>query len=52
MADVGPAFTYELIEKMKEQARRTELGDAEILRKVLRDTITDTLKKNEAPLHI
>jgi fused signal recognition particle receptor len=52
MADVGPAFTYELIEKMKEQAKRNELGDAEILRKVLRDTITDTLKKNEAPLHI
>ena len=28
MADVGPAFTYELIEKMKEQAKRTDLGDA------------------------
>lgn len=52
MADVGPSFTYELIEKMKEQTKRNELGDAEILRKVLRDTITDTLKKNEAPLQI
>ncbi|HET6460506.1 MAG TPA: signal recognition particle-docking protein FtsY [Syntrophales bacterium] len=52
MADVGPAFTYELIAKMKEQARRSELGDAEILRKVLRDTITDTLKKIDAPLLI
>ena len=52
MADVGPTFTYELIEKMKEQAKRNELGDAGILRKVLRDTITDTLKKNEAPLQI
>jgi fused signal recognition particle receptor len=52
MADVGPVFTYELIEKMKEQASRNELGDAEILRKVLRDTITDTLKKTEAPLQI
>ena len=52
MADVGPTFTYELIEKMKEQAKRNELGDAGILRKVLRDTITDTLKKNEAPLLI
>ncbi|MGA2333355.1 MAG: signal recognition particle-docking protein FtsY [Syntrophales bacterium] len=52
MADVGPTFTYELIEKMKDQAKRNELGDAEILRKVLRDTITDTLKKNEAPLQI
>jgi len=52
MADVGPVFTYELIEKMKEQAKRNELGDAEILRKVLRDAITDTLRKNEAPLQI
>ena len=52
MADVGPAFTYELIEKMKEQAKRNELGDAEILRKVLRDAITDTLRKSEAPLQI
>ena len=52
MADVGPVFTYELIEKMKEQAKRNKLGDAEILRKVLRDAITDTLRKNEAPLQI
>ena len=52
MADVGPVFTYELIEKMKEQAKRNKLGDAEILRKVLRDAITDTLRKSEAPLQI
>lgn len=52
MADVGPAFTYELIEKMKEQAKRTDLGDADMLRKVLRDTIADTLRRNEAPLKI
>jgi len=52
MADVGPVFTYELIEKMKEQAKRNELGDAEILRKVLRDAITDTLRKSQAPLQI
>ncbi|MGA3208568.1 MAG: signal recognition particle-docking protein FtsY [Syntrophales bacterium] len=52
MADVGPAFTYDFIEKMKDQAKRTELGDAGILRKILRDTISDTLKKNEVPLRI
>jgi fused signal recognition particle receptor len=52
MADVGPAFTYELIEKMKAQAKRTDLGDADTLRKVLRDTIADTLRRNEAPLQI
>ena len=52
MADVGPAFTYELIEKMKDQAKRTDLGDADVLRKVLHDTIADTLRRNEAALHI
>jgi fused signal recognition particle receptor len=51
-SDVGPAFTYELIEKMKEQVKRKELGDPELLRKILRDTITDTLRKSEAPLSI
>ncbi len=52
MADVGPAFTYDLIEKMKEQVKRKELGDTELLKKILRDTITDTLRKSEAPLDI
>src|SRR5512137_756381 len=51
-ADVGPAFTYELIEKMKDQVKRRELGDAELLKKVLQDTITETLKKNETPFQI
>jgi len=51
-ADVGPAFTYELIEKMKEQVKRKELVDPALLKKVLKDTIADTLKKNEASFHI
>ena len=52
MADVGPIFTYELIEKMKDQVKRKELGNPELLKKVLQDTITETLEKTEAPLHI
>ena len=52
MADVGPTFTYELIEKMKDQVKRKELGNPELLKKVLQDTITETLEKTEAPLHI
>jgi fused signal recognition particle receptor len=52
MADVGPAFTYELIEKMKEQVQRKELGNPELLKKVLKDAITDTLRKNEMPFQI
>jgi fused signal recognition particle receptor len=51
-ADVGPAFTYELIEKIKEQVKRKELDRPELLKKVLRETITDILIRNEAPLHI
>jgi fused signal recognition particle receptor len=51
-ADVGPAFTGELIESLKEKVRRKELGRPEILRKVLRETMREILLKNEAPLKI
>ena len=52
VADVGPAFTGELIESLKEKVRRKELGRPEILRKVLRETMREILFKNEAPLKI
>jgi len=52
MADVGPSFTHELIEKIKEQVKRRELDKPELLKKVLRDTAMDILIKNEAPLRI
>ncbi len=52
MADVGPAFTYELIGKMKEQVGRRELDRPEHLRRVLSDTMAEILKKNDAPLAI
>jgi fused signal recognition particle receptor len=52
VADVGPAFTRELIESLKEKVRRKELGSPEILRKVLRETMREILLKNEAPLKI
>lgn len=51
-ADVGPAFTCELIGKIKEQVKRKELDRPELLKKILRETITDILIRNEAPLHI
>ncbi len=51
-ADVGPSFTYELIERMKEEVRRKDLDKADLLRKVLRDTMADILKRSEAPLLI
>jgi fused signal recognition particle receptor len=52
MADVGPSFTHELIEKIKEQVKRRELDKPELLKKVLRDTAMDILIKSEAPLRI
>jgi fused signal recognition particle receptor len=51
-ADVGPSFTYELIEKIKEQAKRKEFDHPELLKKIIRDTIMDILMRNEAPLLI
>jgi fused signal recognition particle receptor len=52
VADVGPAFTGELIDSLKEKVRRKELGSPEILRKVLRETMLEILLRNEAPLRI
>ncbi|NLN60245.1 MAG: signal recognition particle-docking protein FtsY [Deltaproteobacteria bacterium] len=51
-ADVGPAFTYELIERMKDEVTRKDLSRADLLRQVLKDTMADILKKSEAPLLI
>ncbi len=51
-ADVGPAFTGELIESLKEKVKRRELGSPGILRKVLRETMQEILLRNEAPLRI
>lgn len=51
-SDVGPGFTSHLLEKMKEQARREALNRPELLKKVLRDTMAEILKKNETPFSI
>ena len=51
-ADVGPAFTYELIERMKDEVKRKDLTKADLLRQVLKDTMADILKRSEAPLLI
>jgi fused signal recognition particle receptor len=51
-ADVGPAFTGDLIESLKDKVKRKELGSPEILRKVLRETMREILLRNEAPLSI
>ncbi|MDP2840143.1 MAG: signal recognition particle-docking protein FtsY [Syntrophales bacterium] len=52
VADVGPAFTTELIESLKEKVKRKELASPEVLKKVLRETMWEILFRNEAPLKI
>jgi fused signal recognition particle receptor len=52
MADVGPAFTGDLIEKMKEKVKRHELDRPELLKKVLQDTMKDILRRNDRPFVI
>lgn len=52
MADVGPAFTYDLIEKMKETVKRSELDRPELLKAVLRDTMKEILRGNDRPFVI
>lgn len=47
-ADVGPAFTHGLIEKMREQVGRRELDKPEHLRAVLRETMAAVLEQHEA----
>lgn len=49
MADVGPAFTGDLIEKMRDKVRRRELDKPELLKKVLRDTMRDILHGADRP---
>ena len=51
-ADIGPAFTGELIESLKGKVKRKELGSPEILRNALRETMREILRRNEAPLQI
>jgi fused signal recognition particle receptor len=52
MADVGPVFTGELIESLKEKVKRKELANPDILKKVLRETMREMLLRNESPLRI
>jgi fused signal recognition particle receptor len=52
MADVGPVFTYDLIEKMKEKVQRRELDKPALLKQVLRDAMKDILRDNDRPFEI
>jgi fused signal recognition particle receptor len=51
-ADVGPAFSSELIDEMKVIAKRSDLSSPDVLRKIMRDNIFFILKQREASLVI
>lgn len=52
MADLGPAFTTELVEEMKYRAGRKELDRPDALKKILKDHMREILRDSELPLEI
>ncbi|HON58224.1 MAG TPA: signal recognition particle-docking protein FtsY [Smithella sp.] len=49
-ADMGPQFAYDLIEEVKLRVSRNELDDAQQIKKVLQERMTQILQKMEKPL--
>ena len=52
MADLGPAFTYDLIEEIKYRAKRKELESPEALKQILKEYFITILETSEQPLDI
>lgn len=51
-ADMGPQFTYDLIDDVKQRVSRNELQNAQEIKKVLQERMNDILLKMEKPLVI
>lgn len=51
-ADMGPRFTYDLIDDVKQRVSRNELQDAQQIKKVLQERMSGILHKMEKPLMI
>lgn len=51
-ADMGPQFTYDLIEDVKQRVKRNELDDASQIKKVLQERMMAILQRMEKPLTI
>ncbi|MGV8081379.1 MAG: signal recognition particle-docking protein FtsY [Syntrophales bacterium] len=49
MADVGPTFAHELIERMQEQVKRKQLTQPELLKRVLRESMEEILLSGSSP---
>jgi fused signal recognition particle receptor len=51
-ADMGPQFTYDLIDDVKQRVSRNELQNAQEIKKVLQERMIAILQKMEKPLTI
>jgi fused signal recognition particle receptor len=51
-ADMGPQFTHDLIDDVKQRVSRNELNNAEEIKKVLQERMDAILKKMDKPLII
>lgn len=51
-ADVGPVYTAQLLEQMREQVKRKELNSPEALKKIIRETMAEALRKSDSPFSI
>ena len=51
-ADLGPAFTCDLIEEMKYRAKRKELASANSVKALIKESMIEILKECESPLRI
>ncbi|MCX5850151.1 MAG: signal recognition particle-docking protein FtsY [Deltaproteobacteria bacterium] len=51
-ADMGPQFTYDLIDDVKQRVSRNELQDAGQIKKILQERMIAILQKMEKPLTI
>jgi fused signal recognition particle receptor len=51
-ADMGPQFTYDLIDDVKQRVSRNELNNAQEIKKVMQERMDAILKKMEKPLII
>ncbi len=51
-SDLGPVFTYDLIEEMKDRIKRNELNNPEAFKAILKHHMKEILKESDIPLHI
>jgi fused signal recognition particle receptor len=51
-ADMGPQFTYDLIDDVKQRVRRNELQNTEEIKRVLQERMDDILRQMDKPLII